>query len=122
MPAIPGAIEVRPATAADLRRFYGRDVPLTVRALVAVLDGVPVGAGGYFIQDGVAHAFSDMHPELAGRKKDIIRCARRLVAFIRAAGLPTIARPKEGTGGIALRHYGFARWGDPDGNWYALVN
>jgi hypothetical protein len=114
-------LEIRPATAEDFRAVYSRAPHRTMRALVALLDGEPVGFGGYFLEDGVAVAFSDMHGALAGRKKDIIRCARQLMAFIRSAQLPTVAHAQAGTRGIVLKHYGFEPWGKPADEWYALV-
>lgn len=115
-------LTIRPATLEDFLRFYGRTPIATVRALVALLDGVPVGIGGYFMRNGTAVAFTDMHPELAGRKRDIIRCARELMAFIRASRLPMLAACKPGGKGTAMEHYGFMRWGGDDSSWFALVN
>ena len=56
--------EIRPATAEDFQEFYGRPAPFTLRAIVVVKDGKPVGFGGYYLIDGAALVFTDITPEI----------------------------------------------------------
>lgn len=101
--------EIRPATAVDFRAFYGRDPDVTIKALVGLLDGEPVGFGGYYLVDGAAVAFSDMKPEMRGRRKDIVRGARAIMDLIRRSGLATTAgaNPAQPNAPLVLTRYGF---------------
>lgn len=52
-------LESRPATAADVVAFFGKNSPQTVRARVVEVDGVVQGIAGYYIAGGIAIMFSD---------------------------------------------------------------
>lgn len=73
---------IRVATEADLIAYYGEPPRRSIRAFVAVLDGVPVGIAGLAYQGPSAtpYYFSEMKPEMARFKKAIFRGSR---AFLR---------------------------------------
>ena len=98
---------VRPCTRADFEAFYGRTPPMTVRALAAERDGKVVGIGGYYIAEGVAHAFSD---QKGMTKREIVKAARALVAFLGTVKAQMVAQCGP-DGDTVLKHYGFEPWG-----------
>ena len=104
-------ITSRPATLTDFRTFYEREPPQTFRAIVVEsTDGDVVGFGGYWIEGGVAVAFSDIK-DLS--KKDTVRAAHHLHDFLRDRNFPVIAPPaSEEYGDTAMRHFGFEPVGD----------
>ena len=99
---------VRPCTRADFEAFYGRTPPMTVRALAAERDGTVVGVGGYYIAEGVAHAFSD---QKGMTKREIVTAGHKLKAFLDTvmAQMVALCGPD---GDTALKHYGFRSMGD----------
>jgi len=103
---------IRPATAADLIAFYGRPPPASVRALVAILDGRPVGVGGLKYEGGadgetLLVAFSDLRPELRAYPVAIMRAARRVVASMQGRPAIALADPAEPGAPAFLARLGF---------------
>ena len=98
---------IRPCTRADFEAFYGRTPPMTVRALAAERDGRVVGIGGYYIAEGVAHAFSD---QKGMTKREIVTAGHKLKAFLDTvmAQMVALCGPD---GDTALKHFGFEPWG-----------
>ena len=84
-----GKVEMRRATAADLREYYGGDPPATVKAFAALLDGKVMGVMG-IAYGGLAHsrpapeAFSESRPEFAPHRKSmpVLRAIKQLQAMI----------------------------------------
>lgn len=98
---------LRPATRSDLIDFYGQLPPMTVRAIVAVNDDKPVGVGGYYLNGGVAVAFTNQRNM---PKRDIVRGARALIDMLKPLGMDVFAGA-EGDGSV-LRHFGFEPYGE----------
>lgn len=103
------AVEIRPATAEDVRSFYGAPEGQTVRALVAVLDGEIVGIGGLRYQGDSVVAFSKLAPAIRSRRKDIVRGARAVMQMIERRGKPVMAaaEPTEPNAPSFLARLGF---------------
>ena len=99
---------VRPCTRADFEAFFGKKPPMTLRALAAERDGEIVGIGGYYIVGGIAYAFTDQR---GMTKREMVRAARVLVAFLNAVKAQMIAQCGA-DGDTALKHYGFEPLGD----------
>jgi hypothetical protein len=83
-------VEVRRATAADLREYYGGDPPATVKAFVALLDGKVMGVmgiayGGLARARPAPEAFSESRPEFAPYRRSmaVLRGIKQVVAMIR---------------------------------------
>ena len=74
-------IEIRDATSDDLISFYGRPPPVTVRAIVALKDGVIECVAGVTME-ALPIAFSDMRPDCAG-KVTIFKTALKMVEFLK---------------------------------------
>lgn len=84
-------VEVRPASRADLRAYYGGDPPATVKAWAVLLDGEVMGVmgiayGGLSRALPVPEVFSESRDELApyrnsmaviGGIKEVMRAVRR---------------------------------------------
>ena len=98
---------IRSCTRADFVAFYGKEPPMTLRALAAERDGKIVGIGGYYIQNGVAVAFTD---QKGMTKREIVKAGRRLMAFLDAVKTHVVAQCGP-DGDTALKHYGFEPWG-----------
>jgi len=112
-------IEIRPATAADIAAYYGSSVAPTVRAVVAVMDGKPVGIAGVKYERGALMAFSEIRNEMRPHRKAIVKGARMAVDMIRRIGAPVYAVGNLPTSDELLRHYGFERVGESrDGGVY----
>jgi hypothetical protein len=84
-----GKVEVRRATAADLREYYGGDPPATVKAFAALLDGKVMGVmgiayGGLARTRPAPEAFSESRPEFAHYRKSmpVLRAIKELQAMI----------------------------------------
>lgn len=97
----------RDATRADFVAFYGRTPPFTLRAALAERDGEIVGIGGYYLENGVAVAFTDNR---GLTKREAVHCGRKVMAMLRELKVPIVATAGE-DGETALRHYGFKPWG-----------
>lgn len=96
-------MEIRPATKSDLRQFYGRDIPWTVRAYVADLDGEIIGIGGYYMVGNAAYAFTDQH---GMTKRQMVEAGRAFMEILHSLRHDVFAQcGKDGT--MALRHFGF---------------
>lgn len=94
---------VRDATAKDLRDFYGKNPPVTVRAMVAVDDGgVPLAVGGYYLSNGAAIAFTDVKNM---RKRDMVQAAKKFVERLRELPFDVLAHTYGN--GAPLKHFGF---------------
>lgn len=76
------AIEIRPATPADFQAFYGRGPHVSVRALVALKDGVIKCIAGITLEQGISIAFSDSKLEDTN-KYEIYRTAKKLADWMR---------------------------------------
>jgi hypothetical protein len=101
--------EIRPATAADLARFYGQAPQRTMRALVAILEGEPVAVAGIAYQKPgqQPYIFSDLKPEMRRHRKAIVRGARAMLAQLARPGLMALAG--EPTSPRLLTRLGFRR-------------
>lgn len=78
-------IELRPATAEDLRAFAGGPAP-TAKAVAGVLDGAVVALGGLAFVDGKVVAFCNVTPSIRKYPVLIHRTALRVMADARRAG------------------------------------
>ena len=84
-------MEIRPATAADLAKFYGKPVAKSVRGYVGIIEGRVVGAAGVYYDGDNLVAFSEMSDEVKSRRKDIVRMTRLVMGMIMDKKLPVIA-------------------------------
>ena len=97
---------IRPATREDIRRFYGKTIPMTTRAVVAERDGEIVGVGGYYLSNGVAIAFTNTDGSMS--KREIILGGRSVMDLLKNFGGPVVARSDEKS---AIGHFGFVESG-----------
>ena len=82
---------IEPATEGLLTAFYGRPPPRTVRALVAVRDGKPIGVAGVWRGAERLVMFSDLSPEARADKRLMVRGIRAVLGLVRDTGLPVHA-------------------------------
>lgn len=101
-------LTIRSATGADFLAFYGTEPPLTVRAIAAVKDGRVVGIGGYYLDNGMAVAFTDINDEMT--KRDKIAGGRAVINLLKRFGGRIVAEPGE-NGPVAMKHFGFTERG-----------
>lgn len=87
--------ETRPASAEDIERFYGRRLPHSVAAHVAVLDGEPIGVVGLMFDPRGAYYFSDLRPEMRRWPMTIVRGVRAFLADVGETNAPAIADTEE---------------------------
>jgi hypothetical protein len=118
---------VRHATAADIDTFYGSRPYQTVRALVADLNGKPVGLIGLARENGCSKIFSEYGPELKGRLKcmAILRAIKTVLRWAKESSLPVIAvaQPEEHDSPRVLNRLGFEFYGTgPFGDVYLWRN
>lgn len=97
----------RYATRADFETFYERTPPFSLRAMVAERDGEIVAFGGYYMENGIAVAFTDSS---GLTKREAVLGGRKMMDMLRGLKVPIVATTQEG--GTALRHYGFRPFGD----------
>ena len=108
---------IRPATRADLDRFYGTgSLPVTVRAMVGLVDGEIVGCGGISEIDGILVAFCDFAPRARRYKLAIVKAASAVIAAAQADGARHIyaeADPDEPGAVRWMTSLGFRPTGQP---------
>jgi hypothetical protein len=86
-----GKVEIRPATAEDIKAVYGSLPRKTMRAYAAVVDGQSVAvAGVYYYPDQVV-AFSKILPEYAHLKAGLGRGAVKVLKMLRDINKPILA-------------------------------
>lgn len=110
-------LEARPATFADLRRFYP-DERCSFRAWVAELDGEPQGIIGLAMTRPHACMFSRFEPELRPHLKSltVLRLIKKAEAAVRASKAPVLAlaEPTEPTAPKMLERIGFTHFAHSD--------
>ncbi len=85
--------ELKQATAAVVRDFYGHDPVHTMRAYVALLDGQPVALGGVTYNLGIPCAFADIRDEFRPYKVSIMKFARKIHDIIGDGPCMALASP-----------------------------
>ena len=101
-------IEIVPATADLLIRFFGQLPQKSVRAVVAMKDDEPIAVSGLYLDRTRQVLFSEWNPEMLNHKKAIVRAMRETRRLIQSATLPVHAVASEDSNdGIILRHLGF---------------
>ena len=112
---------LRPATAADLKAFYGDKPRPTVRAIVGVVDGVPLGVAGISYERGQLMLFSDLKPEGRKYRKAIVKAARMVLEM--AKGIPILALAEHPSSCRFLTRLGFTYIGSsPAGEVFRWVH
>ena len=99
--------EIRWATAADLDRFYGERVPMTVRARVAELEGEIIAVFGWRMVGGRALVFSELSEAARRFPMSIVRETRKLMSELGSVPAICIADPGEPTAAKFLRVLGW---------------
>lgn len=102
-------ISFRYATSADIDRFYGERPRPTMRAVVAMMDGEPMGVIGLAKRGEVLHAFSEYKPQIATHLKcmTVLRMIKFAVRMFEEAKLPIYAMAESDNG--LLERLGFER-------------
>lgn len=120
-------VTVRYATSADVEAYYGYRPQQTVRALVAEMNGKPVGIIGVSREHSCSKIFSEYGPELKGKLKcmAILRAIKVVMGWAIQSPLPVVAvaQPQEEGAPRLLRRLGFEFY-DPgeDGDFYVWPN
>src|SRR4051812_34574219 len=108
---------IRRATRADLDAFYGPGrLPLTVRAMVGLVNGEIVGCGGISETEGALVAFSDFRPTARRYKLAIVKAAAQVIEQAKADGARCIfaeADPNEPGSVRWMTSLGFLPTGRP---------
>ena len=111
-------IQIRPATKQDVIDRFG-NVPKTMKALVADLDGKIVGFCGIAQIGNMSELFSYTDDEVLPYKKTILKAAKKVME---KAPSVVVARSDPRFEGKLLRHLGFKKIDHPDNNppeeWY----
>lgn len=84
-------VEIRQATADDIRLFYPNGAPRTVYAWIAFYKGVPACLAGLVVERGGCVAFSEVKPGIDAPKRTIWLAAKMLLEHIKALKLPMYA-------------------------------
>jgi hypothetical protein len=91
-----GKVEIRPATAEDIRVLYGHSPRKTMRAYTAVYDGRPVAVAGLYYYPDQVVAFSCINPEYAHLKAGLARGALKVLRLLKDMNKPVIAVAEPG--------------------------
>ena len=109
-------VEIRPATKADVLRFYKGPPIYSARAVVAVVDGEPIGIGGVCRMGKQMVVFTDFDVESISRK-DLVRAAREVLKIIgRYTTVAAYIDPKSEAAKSFGKHFGFQTTGSADLN------
>lgn len=84
-------VEIRPATAEDIRLFYPDGPPRTSYSWIALYKGLPACLAGLIVERGGCIAYSEVKPDIAAPKLTVWRTAHALLAHICALKLPMYA-------------------------------
>lgn len=84
-------VEIRQATAQDIRDFYSFDCPRTSYVWVALYKGIPACIAGLTIGRGGCVAFSEVKAGIDAPKRTIWLTAVALMEHIRSLKLPMYA-------------------------------
>lgn len=103
--------ELRPATAKDIAAFYGKPPRETVRAIVAELNGEPVGIAGIAHKNGCLVLFCDLKPEMRKFRKSIVKAGRQLMSMTKGRTVRSVADPNIPGSGRFLEAIGLKRVG-----------
>jgi hypothetical protein len=77
----------RDASAEDIRRFYGKSVGPTLRAVALVVDGTPAALIGLAAEGPYQKVFSEERPEFAPHRKSmaVLRAIKRVQEWVRTS-------------------------------------
>ena len=84
-------VEIRQATADDIRLFYPEGPPRTSYSWIAYYKGIPACLAGLIIERGGCIAFSEIKPDINAPKTTIWRAAKQLYDKIVQLNLPMYA-------------------------------
>lgn len=106
-------VEIRPATKEDIDELYGHRHKYSMRAITAVIDGLPVGIAGVYYDGVSVVAFSVIKPELRVYPFAIYKAARMVKNMIKKNKVPAyaVADPKIEGSSELLIHLGFEHVG-----------
>lgn len=105
----PTRFDFRTATEADVSAFYGT-VPYSMRACVALMDGVPSALSGVAYHNGCLYAFMELRDEMRQHKVSVGRFMKysrsRLAGMFSVPGI-AMAQPGEAMAPRVLQWLGF---------------
>jgi hypothetical protein len=106
--------KVRPATRADVEKFLGTAQPFSCRAVAVEKDGVCVGVGGVYWDNGVYIAFSHIEACLRSDKRTILKACKQVMKIIKDMGIcvQAIPDPDEQSSEAFISHFGFQKQGE----------
>jgi hypothetical protein len=117
---MPPELQIRPATADDLKGVHPEADGVSYRAWAAELDGKTVGVIGLALTRPRACLFCAFEEELRPHLKamPILRLLKKVKDTIEARGLPVYAirEPDEDKAPAILARLGFERFGEVDGD------
>lgn len=88
-------IEIRSATADDIKAVCGERNPVSIRAYTITLDDKPVCVAGITLSSP-ALVFSDFDRTVNVPKRTVYRYAKRMLEKLRALGIPAITTELQG--------------------------
>ena len=107
-----GKVELKFASAEDVEEFYGGPPLFSCRAVIARLDGKPVGLGGVYRCGKTMVVFTEIREEMRPHKKAIIRAARMVLNIInRYTTVVAYADPDQQTADTFGSHFNFEKTG-----------
>lgn len=111
---------MRPATAADIREYYGEPYRFTVRANAVLLDGKVVGIVGVAREYDIGKFFSDVKPELEPHLSSVTvwRAIKGAMDYVRAYRGPVLSTAEHAEGCVMLHRLGFKHL---EGRWYGWL-
>lgn len=107
-------VEIRQASAEDIKLFYPNGSPYTVQAWLALYKGEPACLAGIIIQRGQIVPFSDVKPDIDAPKMTVYRTAKELFRLIKSLNL-TLTTGTEGCRSKFLEKLGFKHIGPLNG-------
>lgn len=99
-------IKTRPATSADIKAYFKKSAPHTIRAWALEVDGHVEGIAGYYVAGGNAVVFSDVNEGV--KKMTIWRAG---LSFVKSLPLPAICEGTEKSKAF-LERLGWVQVGD----------
>lgn len=106
-------MDIRPATADDVRRYHD-SIPYSAVVLAGLRDGEVIGVGGVYYSNGAPVVFSGFCDGMT--KREIVKGARAIMGMLRGVRGPVYAKQDAGDKPArTLAHFGFSPL--PDGWW-----
>lgn len=100
-------IEIVPATQKLVETYYGGKPAYSMRGVVALEDGIPVGLGGLMVYQGKTYMFCEMKDCARKYRKSILKAGKQVLKLAKGKIVYAVAQDGIESAPRFLEHLGF---------------